>query len=232
MFIPRQPVVDNQFCEYVETDTTGGVGGAVAFSGAAVFLAGNTGVYAGTNNGTESLVKSFDFGAPAESDTIVFGLLMQKVKTGYHEVHPAGYILKQDFGSSDAIAQAKYDTNGNIDGTQKVPVGVAHDGGIWDTTHYTSDNGTPTVVGNFAAIEAGDKLYVHKGDAGSTWTGGLLTNQIGQDHASVSYPTFSTAEGTAPLGAAGLVIKGVSAAKAFSTFSNQTLYPIRIKLLV
>ena len=30
MFIPRQPVVDNQFCEYVETDTTGGVGGAGA----------------------------------------------------------------------------------------------------------------------------------------------------------------------------------------------------------
>ncbi len=229
MFIPRQPVVDNQFCEYVETSTTGGVGGAVAFAGAAVYLAGFE--YTGTNTAVESLVKSFDFGAPGSSQ-IVFGFLMQKVKTGYHEVHPAGYILKQDFGSSDAIAQAKYDTTGNIDGTQKVPVGVAHDGGSWDTTHYTSDNGTPTVVGNFAAIEAGDKLYVHKGDASTVWTGGLLTSVLGQDHADAIYPKLGDEGAGVDAGAAALVIKGVSAAKAFSTFGNQTLYPIRVKLLV
>ncbi|MCK4975837.1 MAG: hypothetical protein KAS36_02765 [Anaerolineales bacterium] len=227
MFIPRQPVVDNQFCEYVETSTTGGVGGAVAFAGAAVYLAGNMPGYTGTNQGVESLVQVFD---DSSSTTIVFGLLMQKVKTGYHEVHPAGYILKQDFGSSDAIAQAKYDTNGNIDGTQKVPVGVAHDGGIWDTTHYTSDNGTPTVVGNFAAIEAGDLLYVHKG--GVSWNDGLLTSVLAQDNSAARYPIYGDEAGTGTLGAAAIVIKGVSAAKAFSTFSNQTLYPIRIKLLV
>jgi hypothetical protein len=178
-------------------------------------------------------VQVFDDTYPGtgSSTTIVFGLLMQKVKTGYHEVHPAGYILKQDFGSSDAIAQAKYNASGNIDGTQKVPVGVAHDGGIWDTTHYTSDNGTPTVVGNFAAVEAGDKLYVQKGGAG-TWNGGLLTNIVGQAHTEALYPVVGSAAGATSDGIAALVIKGVNAAKAFSTFSNQTLYPIRIKLLV
>jgi len=227
MFIPRQPVVDNQFCEYVETSTTGGVGGTIAFAGAAVHLAGNMPGYTGTNQGVESLVQVFD---DSSSTTIVFGLLMQKVKTGYHEVHPAGYILKQDFGSSDAMAQAKYDTTGNIDGTQKVPVGVAHDGGIWDTTHYTSDNGTPTVVGNFAAVEAGDKLYVHKG--GVSWSDGLLTSVLAQDNAAAQYPIYGDEAGTGSFGAAAIVIKGVSAAKAFSTFSNQTLYPIRVKLLV
>jgi hypothetical protein len=225
MFIPRQPVVDNQFCEYVETSTTDGVGGTVAHAGAAVYLAGNV-HYTGTNQGVESLVQVFD---DTSSTTIVFGLLMQKVKTGYHEVHPAGYILKQDFGSSDAIAQAKYNTSGNIDGTQKVPVGVAHDGGIWDTTHYTSDNGTPT-EGNFAAVEAGDKLYVHKG--GVSWKDGLLTSVLGQDNAAAQYPILGDEAGTGAFGAAAIVIKGVSAAKAFSTFSDQTLYPIRIKLLV
>jgi hypothetical protein len=231
MFIPRQPVVDNQFCEYVETSTTGGVGGTIAFAGAAVHLAGNFSPYTGTNQGVESLVQVFDQNS---STTIVFGLLMQKVKTGYHEVHPAGYILKQDFGSSDAIAQAKYNTAGNIDGTQKVPVGVAHDGGIWDTTHYTTDNGTPTVVGNFAAVESGDKLYVHKGDVGAagTWKQGLLTSVLGQDNGAAQYPVYGDEAGTGSFGAAAIVIKGVSAAKAFSTFSDQTLYPIRVKLLV
>ena len=153
MFIPRQPVVDNQFCEYVETSTTGGVGGAVAHAGAAVYIGEFDAVAANTK--LESLVTVFDGTNPGGTEQHLFGFLMQKIKTGYHEVHPAGYILKQDFGSSDAIAQAKYSTAGAIDGTQKVPVGVAHDGGIWDTTHYTSDNGTPTVVGNFAAVEAG-----------------------------------------------------------------------------
>jgi len=225
MFIPRQPVVDNQFCEYVETSTTGGVGGAIALAGAAVFIGSGSG-----NTALESLVTMFQTGLPAAA-TPVFGFLMQKVKTGYHEVHPAGYILKQDFGSSDAIAQASYDTSGNIDGTQKVPVGVAHDGGIWDTTHYTSDNGTPTVVGNFAAVEAGEILYVHKGVAGKM---GMLTNVVGQDHAMALYPSYGdeVAAGADIFGAAAIVIKGVSAAKAFSTYGNQTLYPIRVKLLV
>jgi len=224
MFIPRQPVVDNQFCEYVETSTTTGVGGTIAHAGAAVFIGHGSG-----NTALESLVTMFQIGTPAAA-TPVFGFLMQKVKTGYHEVHPAGYILKQDFGSSDAIAQSSYDTSGNIDGTQKVPVGVAHDGGIWDTTHYTSDNGTPTVVGNFAAVEAGQILYVHKGVAGKS---GMLTNVAGQDHAMALYPSYGdeVAAGADIFGAAAIVIKGVSAAKAFSTYLNQTLYPIRVKLL-
>ena len=217
MFIPRQPVVDNQFCEYVETDTTGGVGGAIAYAGAAVYIGSGSG-----NTALESLVTVFDGTNPgATNEEHLFGFLMQKVKTGYHEVHPAGYILKQDFGSSDALAQAKYDTNGDIDGTQKVPVGVAHDGGIWDTTHYTSDDS------GYNAVEAGQILWVHA----TAW--GRLTNQSGTAHAEVIYPVFAEDDGSTEAGAgAAIVIKGVSAAKAESTVSGQTLYPIRIKLLV
>jgi len=223
MFIPRQPVVDNQFCEYVETSTTGGVGGAIAQAGAAVYLAGSE--YTGTTTGQEALVKVFATGAPAAL-LPVFGLLMQKIKTGYHEVHPAGWVLGKDFGSSDAIAQPRYDSSGDIAGTQKVPVGVAHDGGIWDTTHYVGGaDGT-------GAVEAGDKLWVTANQAGR-----LINNSGGgagyAPHAFAEYPIYGEYDhsGT-PWGAAALVIKGVSAAKAVSTLAGQTLYPIRIKLLV
>jgi hypothetical protein len=216
MFIPRQPVVDNQFCEYVETDSTGGVGGAIAHAGAAVFIGSGTG-----NTALEALVTVFD--GDLEALKPVFGLLMQKIKTGYHQVHPAGYLLSTDFGSSDAHAQPRYDSSGDIVGTQKTPVGVAHDGGIWDTTHYTSDNG----AASYAAVEAGDLLWVHATDAGR------LTSDSSQGHAYAEYPMYGEFDhsGT-PWGAAAIVIKGVSAAKAEATHSGQTLYPIRIKLLV
>jgi hypothetical protein len=228
MFIPRQPVVDNQFCEYVETSTTGGVGGAVAYAGAAVYLA------ATTNYATEAQVKVFATGAPSSAKP-VFGFLMQKVKTGYHEVHPAGYILKQDFGSSDAIAQPKYDSNGDLSGTQKVPVGVAHDGGIWDTTHYTSYDGSSTVTldASHSAINSGDALYVTANAAGR------VTNQTGAAsgyamHTAALAPGYETHTPAAAvqLAPVALVIKGVSAAKANSNHNGQTLYPIRVKLLV
>ena len=227
MFIPRQPVVDNQFCEYVETSTTGGVGGAVAHAGAAVYIGEFDAVAANTK--LESLVTVFDGTNPGGTEQHLFGFLMQKIKTGYHEVHPAGYILKQDFGSSDAIAQAKYSTAGAIDGTQKVPVGVAHDGGIWDTTHYTSYDGSGDTddVLNYAAINAGQILWVVDDD----W--GRLTSDATQAHADVIYPTFSEDDGSAEIGAgAAIVIKGVSAAKVNSTWNGKTLYPIRVKLLV
>jgi hypothetical protein len=224
MFIPRQPVVDNQFCEYVETSTTGGVGGAVAQAGAAVYLAGGPD-YTGTNTAYEALVRMFATGAPAAIQP-VFGLLMQKIKTGYHEVHPAGWVLNKDFGSSDAIAQPRYDTSGDIAGTQKVPVGVAHDGGIWDTTHYVGG------AAGASAVEAGDKLYVT-----ANYAGRLINSTAGAanyaPHTMADYPQFGEHDaGGSEWGAAALVIKGVSAAKAVSTLAGQTLYPIRIKLLV
>ena len=218
MFIPRQPVVDNQFCEYVETSETGGVGGAIAYAGAAVYM--------GTNDDTvEPLVKVFSDGYPDALEP-VFGFLMQKIKTGYHQVHPAGYLLSTDFGSSDAHAQPKYDSSGDIDGTQKTPVGVAHDGGIWDTTHYVG--GTD----GSGAVYAGDKLWVTKDKDGR-----LINNAGGSGdfvpHPFAEYPMYGEYDhsGT-PWGAAALVIKGVSAAKAQATYDGQTLYPIRIKLLV
>jgi len=226
MFIPRQPVVDNQFCEFAsQTSDTSGVGGALAHAGAAVYI-GNE-----TTPGVDPYV--YVFSGATHPDSVqkhVFGLLMQKVKTGYHEVHPAGWVKRTDFGSSDAITQPTYDVNGNIDGSQPVPVGVAHCGGIWDTTHYDSR----TAISTWAAVNAGDLLNVTYDQ------GGRLTNfaTAGIDawsvHGEALVPMFAAFDetGTASDHAVGIVIKGVSAAKAESTHGGQTMYPIRFKLLV
>ncbi|GAF75492.1 unnamed protein product, partial [marine sediment metagenome] len=152
---------------------------------------------------------------------------------GYHEVHPAGWVKRTDFGSSDAITQPTYDSSGNINGSQPVPVGVAHCGGIWDTTHYTSETADDA---SFAAVNAGDLLNV-------TYNlNGRLTNfqtiNAGADawkvHELALVPMFDlfTGTGTTKYQAVGIVIKGVSAAKAESTKAGQTMYPIRFKLLV
>jgi hypothetical protein len=112
-------------------------------------------------------------------------------------------------------------------------VGVAHCGGIWDTTHYTSEEADNA---SFADVNAGDLLNV-------TWNlNGRLTNydviNAGTDdwkvHETALVPMFDlfTATGTTKYQAVGIVIKGVSAAKAESTHGGQTMYPIRFKLLV
>jgi len=235
MFIPRQPVVDNQFCEFAsQTSDTSGVGGALAHAGAAVYI-GNE-----TTPGVDPYVYVFDGAThPDATQKHVFGLLMQKVKTGYHEVHPAGWVKRTDFGSSDAITQPTYDAvTGDIDGSQPVPVGVAHCGGIWDTTHYDSRTAAGYATG--AAVNAGDLLNVAYG--GATYGYGRLTNNdaVGTDtdgfqvDANALVPMFDTfaGTGTTKYQAAGIVIKGVSAAKAQSTIQGQTMYPIRFKLLV
>jgi len=223
MFIPRQPVVDNQFCELAsQTSVTAGVGGALAHAGAAVYMVGSAAdpyvkVFAGTSPGA---VKH------------VFGLLMQKVKTGYHEVHPAGWVKRTDFGSSDAIAQPSYDSSGNINGTQPVPVGVAHCGGIWDTTHYTSESAADV----YSAVNAGDLLNVTYNESGrlTNYQGTMGTGETWHVNPYALVPMFDlfTATGTTKYQAVGIVIKGVSAAKAESTVGGQTMYPIRFKLLV
>ena len=125
MFIPRHPVVENQFCKYGATTTPGGAGNVIAYAGSVVYLDA-------TATNEEAVVMVM------ESDETPFGFLMQKVKTGYHSVHPVGMVLPGDLGSSDAIAQPVYDASGAITGTDEVPVGVAHLG-IWDTVHYTVD---------------------------------------------------------------------------------------------
>jgi hypothetical protein len=220
MFIPRQPVVDNQFCEFAsQTGDTSGVGGALAHAGAVVYMKGGS---------ADPYVTVF---AGAVGTHHVFGLLMQKVKTGYHEVHPAGWVKRTDFGSSDAITQPTYDSSGNITGTQPVPVGVAHCGGIWDTTHYTSR----TAADVWAAVNAGDLLNVTFNLAGRLTNYGTQgSGNVWDVHPNALAPVFDHFSGDAPAdqGAVGLVIKGVSAAKAESTEGGQTMYPIRFKLLV
>lgn len=146
-FIPRHPVIQDQYCSYVET-TTGsggtGTGATLAEAGSVVII---------TSYGTtwseldRTVVRRVVTGDTAS--TRPHGFLMQKIKTGYEAVHPAGYVLRKDHGSSDAIAQPRY-TSGSIVGTKTVPVGVGMLG-IWETTHY--------VYSGSAGFSAGDELY-------------------------------------------------------------------------
>lgn len=212
MFIPRHPVVENQFCSYTEQTDTGaaGIGGVIAYAGSVVVLDANS-----TNE--EPIVKKmeFDNGSGQANEADPFGLSMQKVKTGYHQVHPAGYYMPGDLGSSDVIAQPKYDANGNIDGTKSTPVGVAHLG-IWDTVHYTVTGGeTPSVK-----MAPGDKLYPAEDEA-------KLTN-----NSSVAGAEDATAGECIVDMTVARVVKGASQAKCEATITNTTLYPIRVKLLI
>ena len=209
MFIPRHPVVENQFCKYGETSTPGGAGNVVAYAGSVVYLDE-------TATNEDSLVKKMAYdGTPFTP----FGFCMQKVKTGYHSVHPVGMMLPGDLGSSDAIAQPTYDSTGNINGTQTVPVGVAHLG-IYDTVHYTA-----VMVGGViqagADVKPGQALYAANDEA-------KVTNNV---TAAADADDLATGENVSTVVVA-RVVKGCSVAKAQANINNTTLYPIRIKLLV
>jgi hypothetical protein len=206
MFIPRHPVVENQFCSYASQTATSsaGIGGVVAYAGSVVYLDS-----AATNQ--EPMVKKFAHGG---TDT-PFGFLMQKVKTGYHQVHPAGYGMPGDLGSSDVIAQPLYNASGAITGTKSVPVGVAHLG-IWDTVHYTSKGGAAAAT----VLTPGQALYAAADESKVTNSDTIST---GTDDAVGGY-VLNTAVAR--------VVKGASAAKASANINNTTLYPIRIKLLI
>lgn len=207
MFIPRHPVVENQFCSYQAQTGTGaaGVGGVVAYAGSVVYL-----VPTATNE--EAIVSKMAAGVTETP----FGFSMQKVKTGYHQVHPAGFMMPGDLGSSDVIAQPTYDANGNVTGTKEAPCGVAHLG-IWDTVHYTcagAEAGTLT-----AKMAPGDVLYAAVDEAkvtNSDTGGGTGTDKEDRIGSTI----------------VGRVVKGASLAKCQATVDNVTLYPIRIKLLV
>lgn len=202
MFIPRHPVVENQFCQYsAQTDSGAvGIGGVVAYAGSVVYLDP-----AATNQ--EAMVKKMAHGV-TESP---FGFTMQKVKTGYHQVHPVGFVMPGDLGSSDVIAQPTYNTSGAITGTKATPVGVAHLG-IWETVHYTSTDVTSALVPGQSLFPAADEAKV----TNST------VNSDGTDTAGERCSTTVVAR----------VVKGVSAAKATANIANTTLYPVRIKLLI
>jgi hypothetical protein len=204
MFIPRHPVVENQFCSYgAQTGTSSaGVGGVVCYAGSVVYLDS-------TAANQEPIVLKMT------SDQVPFGFAMQKVKTGYHQVHPTGFMMPGDLGSSDVIAQPDYDANGNIEGTKEAPLGVAHLG-IWDTVHYTTerDAGTGDVEGTMvpgdAMYASVDEAKVTTGKAGETAAEGGRSNST----------------------QVAVVMKGASTAKVQANVNNTTLYPIRIKLLV
>ena len=219
MFIPRHPVVENQFCVYGDQDATGtaGVGGVVAYAGACVYL------YITAAN-QEAVVYKIAHTVSEE----VFGLLMQKVKTGYHQVHPTGFSMPGDLGSSDVIAQPNYDANGAILGTKEAPVGVAHYG-IWDTVHYTGKktysgswpSGTSTIDATIK-MTPGRALYAAADE-------GKLTNSDADSNASndVEY-----GKKVGSLAQVAICMKGASDAKAVANIDNTTLYPIRVKLIV
>jgi len=206
MFIPRHPVVENQFCKYGSSAVTTGTGGVIAYAGAVVYL---------DSTKDDSIVLKMAHGVSAAP----FGFSMQKVKTGYHSVHPVGMMLPGDLGSSDAIAQPVYSSAGAINGTDEVPVGVAHLG-IYDTVHYTTlQTSTTLTCDDDDQPKPGQSLFAAADEA-------KLTNST------------ESSDGTDTMGercsatVVAKVLRGVSAAKATSNMANTTLYPIRVKLLI
>ena len=212
MFIPRHPVVENQFCSYgAQTSVSTGIGGVIAYAGSVVYLDNST-LAVGTGSDEESVVYKMAAGVTAKP----FGFLMQKVKTGYHQVHPAGFVMPGDLGSSDAIAQPSYSSAGAINGTKAVPVGVAHLG-IWDTVHYTTtgaEAGTITGV-----MQPGNDLYAAVDEA--KVTNDNTESGVGTDK-----------EDSVTTNIVARVMKGATIAKCQANTDNTTLYPIRIKLLI
>lgn len=208
MFIPRHSVVEDQFCSYAEDSGFGsfGVGGVIAYAGSVVYLDP-------TADNEEPMVKKMEHGV-SESP---FGFLMQKVKVGYHSVHPTGFVMPGDLGSSDAIAQPSYNAGGDITGHKSVPVGVAHLG-IFDTVHYICE-ATGGTVGT--KMTPGQTLYAASYQA-------RVTNNDAAAATDADGETGTRAADTV----VGRVIKGASIAKCQANVDNTTLYPIRIKLLI
>jgi len=197
MFIPRHPVVENQFCQLAATTISGGTGNVLAYAGSACYL---------DNSAADATVKIY----AGNENKPIFGFLMQKVKNGYHAIHPAGFVLPGDLGSSDVIAQPSYDSNGQITGSKEAPVGVAHLG-IWDTIHYYGSG----------ALNAGVNLWIRQSSLSELCDTGATKN---------TGNTVTT--WTTPAGSVAVVVKGASAAQVTANNNNTTLYPIRVKLLV
>jgi len=210
MFIPRHPVVENQFCSYSEDNSFGsaGVGGVIAYAGSVVYLDP-----AAANE--EPMVKAFSGVIASEAP---FGFSMQKVKVGYHSVHPTGYVMPGDLGSSDAIAQPLYDSSGAIVGHKSVPVGVAHLG-IFDTVHYICESTAGTAS---AKMAPGSSLYA------AAYQGRLTNSTNATPAADATGQTGDRSSNTI----VARVVKGASLAKCQASMDNVTLYPIRVKLLV
>lgn len=192
MFIPRHPVIQDQFCQFATSSgsaATTGAGGVLAYAGSACYL--DTTLADGTVN---------IYGADEQFEC--FGFLMQKVKAGYHSIHPAGMMLPGDLGSSDVIAQPSYDANGAINGSKPAPVGVAHLG-IWDTIHYWN---------NGVAMVGGGVLGIRRTSISELTVAGTINTLTANTKVAI-------------------VLKGASAGQVAANDANTTLFPIRIKLL-
>ena len=221
MFSPRHPVVENQFCSYGENTSYGatGVGGVVCYAGSVLYLDESA-----TNE--EAMVFSYGtqtaFAALETQEKIPFGFAMQKVKVGYHSVHPTGFMMPGDLGSSDTIAQPHYSTAGAIDGHKSTPLAVAHNG-VYDTVHYTCLH-VAGVITNY--MKPGERLYPATSLATASSPGGKVTNCS-------TVANNADDDGDCLVASVvGRVIKGASKAKAEANLANTTLYPIRIKLLI
>jgi len=220
MFIPRHPVVENQFCSYAANTSFGstGVGGVLCYAGSVLYLDSDA-----TNE--EPMVMRYDkeSNEPTEvSERSPFGFAEQKVKTGYHQVHPTGYYMPGDLGSSDVIAQPYYNAGVDIAGHKSAPVGVAHLG-IWDTVHYRCKHASGTVTDG-DHMKPGDKLYV-AANASSAVTNYNVAETDADD-----VDDGERLENVTDV--VGRVLKGASAAKCSANIGNTTLYPIRIKLII
>jgi hypothetical protein len=196
MFIPRHPVIQNQFCQFAAGVVAGGAGNVLAYAGSACYL---------DTTLADSTVKIY----AADEQYECFGFLMQKVKTGYQSIHPAGMVLPGDLGSSDVIAQPSYSNVGVINGTKPAPVGVAHLG-IWDTIHYWN-NGVALAGGAVLGIRQGQASELTAAGTMNTLAHGVTGELLNQ--------------------AVAVVLKGASAGQVVANDANTTLYPIRIKLL-
>lgn len=213
MFIPREPVLENQFTKYGPQTATGssGIGNVVCYAGAVVYL---------DPAAPDEEAHVYRYDQYTASPEEPFGFSEQKVKTGYHEVHPTGYYMPGDLGSSDAVAQPTYDAVGNITGTRSVPMAVAHLG-IWMTTHYTcAQTTTPGVVDDGDHMKAGDDLFVGCNCESRVTNNSTLATDNSLDNEALMDTVVAK------------VVIGASAAKCTVNVSNQALYPIMVKLLV
>jgi hypothetical protein len=201
MFIPRDPVNENMFCQYVETDTSTGCGAWVAYAGAVVFINGPAGNDPANYVSRSTLVQTIN--TEDGGDYPAFGFLEQAIKVGYHDVHPAGYILDKDFGMSHVVAKPRFAAGTRtVDGTKATPVAVAHLG-IWETTHYFA---------NDTQIDPGAKMYVKSAADGKIQvdTSGAVANAT----------------------QVAICMTGVSTARATAHDAGTTLWSIRLKLLI
>ncbi len=155
VFIPRDPVVQNQFLVH---DTSQGNGTETA--GCVVFLSG------------DQLVACVS-GSTSGNTNKPYGFLMQNVKAE-SSAHPTGFRLPGDLGSSDAftgdpVAVAHlglYDTtfyNTAATYTAGDDLDIAANGAVTPTGVNTVNNTVVAVAQNTlnsAAVAAGDKLRI------------------------------------------------------------------------